>query len=89
MIRSLFKTKKRALRSFDDKRLLLADGISSIAFGHRDINTNIRDVELVGDTAMLIGSEEAVNRLVRIGTARDPTNADPGDRNTTGAASSS
>ena len=52
MIRSMFKTKERAQCSFDDKRFLLADGFTSNTYGQRDIATNIRDVELVGENAV-------------------------------------
>ena len=92
----MFKTKKSALCSFDDKRFLLADGIPSLSFYRRDIPINIRHVELVGDNAVLLGLEEAETRGVLIGPARDPAtsmlrppaNAAPGDKRTTGAASS-
>ena len=55
----MFLTKKRALCSFHDKRVLLADGIPSLAYGHRDISTTLKDVKMVGDKKVMMGMEEA------------------------------
>ena len=86
-----------ALCGVDDKRFLLAGGITSLAYGHQDIPTTLKDVEMVGDNALVLGREEADTLGVLIGTARDTSttlvhrhaDAAPGDQSTTGAASSS
>ena len=39
------ETKKRGLCAFDDKRYMLTDGVSTLAFGHHEIPTIIEDDE--------------------------------------------
>ena len=32
-----YKSNKRSLSAFDDKRYILADGINTLSYGHKDI----------------------------------------------------
>ena len=58
------QTKKRALCAFDDKRYLLEDGITSLAFGHRDIPAQLVDVEDGGLGETILTHDEAVERRI-------------------------
>ena len=58
------QTKKGALCSFHDKRYLLEDGITLLAFGHRDIPAQVADVEDVGLGETILTHDEAVERRI-------------------------
>ena len=54
---------------FDDKRYLLANGIESLAFGHKDIPGTVREVESEGDAVIILSANEALNRGVGVAQA--------------------
>ena len=59
------ETRKRGLCAFDDKRYLLADGIHSLAFGHRDIPHPIEDIEPIAPAPIALDDRQAI----RLGVA--------------------
>ena len=61
--------------SFDDKRYLLEDGITSLAFGHHSIPAQVQNIEdLTCDTVVLTG-DEARKKNMRV--RRRPPPEDP------------
>ena len=70
--------KKRGLCAYDDKRYLLADGISTLAFGHKAIPATVRAVqETRGTEQIVLTSAEAYGRQMplfkrRIALGQDP-----------------
>ena len=60
-------TKKRALCALDDKRYLLEDGITSLAFGHRDIPARAQDIEDEAQPDTILNSDEAPNAGSQLG----------------------
>ena len=63
--------------AFDDKRFLLEDSISSLAFGHHDIPTQIENIDDGEPDAVILGHGEAVDRGIVLRPAADPTLANP------------
>ena len=66
-----YESKKRGLCAFDDKRFLLEDGVTSLAFGHRDITARVHndprpdgtDAVVLADPAPVEDDEELLERL--------------------------
>ena len=59
-----YKTNKRSLSSFDDKRYILKNGINTLAYGHKDIKminldsiTNENNTMKNGHTCLIIRME--------------------------------
>ena len=69
MISCIFseKIKKRALCAYDDKRYLLADGISTLAFGHKAIPSAVRAVqEARGNDQVVLTAAEVPTRQLAL-----------------------
>ena len=73
--------RKRGLCAYDDKRYLLADGISTLAFGHRAIPATIREVqETRGFDQVVLTAAEARTRQIPLSKQRQlPAGQEPGE----------
>ena len=80
-IPSSHQIRKRGLCAFDDKRYLLADGISTLAFGHRAIPAAVREVqETRGFDKLVISAAEARTRQIPLAKKDQlPAGQEPGD----------
>ena len=54
------ETKKRALFAFEDKRNLHEDGISLLAFGHREMSGRVEDIEHDAENDVLLSQADAI-----------------------------
>ena len=73
--------RKRGLCAYDDKRYLLADGITTLAFGHTAIPAAVREVqETRGFDKQVLSSAEARTRQIPLAKKRQlPAGQEPGE----------
>ena len=54
---------KRALFAYDTKRILLEDGINTLAFGHKEITHDVEEVEITNPGADQLMSDKEARRV--------------------------